>query len=52
MGVVLRQASVKVNDSINGISYYLSKHSIDDNFSFRKTALCVQHSPIAAAPLS
>jgi len=25
------------------------KHSTDDNFSFRKTALCVQHNPTAAA---
>jgi len=25
------------------------KHITDDNFSFRKTALCVQHSPTAAA---
>ena len=43
-------------DSINGICYYLNKinvdaikHSTDDNFSFRKTAMCVQHSPTAAA---
>ena len=27
-------------------------HSTDDKFSFRKTALCVQHSPTAAAALS
>ena len=25
------------------------KHITDDNFSFRETALCVQHSPTAAA---
>jgi len=46
----------KSMDSINGISYYLNKCYLDtirritdDNFSFRKTALCMQHRPTAAA---
>jgi len=36
------------------ISTYLdaTKHSTDDNFSFRKTAMCLQHSPTAAALLT
>jgi len=54
MGVVLRQAcsesqwTVLMGYLTISANVYAIKHITDDNFSFRKTAHCVQHSPTAA----